>query len=83
MDSHEVRYQFPDRPLHGRRQFDILTPHEGVTSVELVEIRKGNAKALCDAKIPGHRIPHELSRAAMRPLLRNVFGPFAGDGSEN
>lgn len=27
----------------------------------------------------GHRIPHELSRAAMRPLLRKVFGPIADE----
>lgn len=31
----------------------------------------------------GHRIPPELSRAAMRPLLRKVFGPSASDDSEN
>ena len=49
------------------------------------------AKALSDAKIPvslhvfdcGHSIPREFSSAAMRPLLRKVFGPFAGDEGEN
>jgi dipeptidyl aminopeptidase/acylaminoacyl peptidase len=49
------------------------------------------AKVLSDVGNPvslhvfdcGHRIPHELSRAAMRPLLRKVFGPVAGDGREN
>jgi dipeptidyl aminopeptidase/acylaminoacyl peptidase len=49
------------------------------------------AKALSDAGVPvslhvfdcGHRIPPELSRSAMRPLLRKVFGPVAADDREN
>jgi dipeptidyl aminopeptidase/acylaminoacyl peptidase len=49
------------------------------------------AKALSDAGTAvslnvfdcGHRIPREFSSAAMRPLLRKVFGPFTGDNGEN
>lgn len=48
------------------------------------------AKALCDAGTTvslhvfncGHRIPHELSRAAMRPFLREVFAPDEGPERE-
>lgn len=65
--------------LHGRH--DDRAP---VTQAEQL------AKALCDAGTTvslhvfdcGHRIPHELSRAAMRPFLREVFAPDQGPERE-
>ena len=62
--------------LHGRQ--DDRAP---------VEQAEQLAEALSDAGTAvslhlfdcGHRIPNELSRAAMRPLLRKVFGPIAGE----
>ena len=68
-------------------QAETLLLHGRLDDRAPVEQAEELAEALSDAGTAvslhmfdcGHRIPHELSRAAMRPLLRKVFGPVADE----